>query len=62
MLPILVRQRLEELQVKMGAESLAEVIRRSVALLDEVVTVQLQGGRVVIHSEEGEPERLTRVF
>ncbi|MCA9031070.1 MAG: hypothetical protein KDA66_09700, partial [Planctomycetaceae bacterium] len=47
-----VRSRLEELRDEVGAESLAEVIRRSLALYDHVHTKKKEGFELCLKKED----------
>ena len=51
-----VRQKMEELQAKMGADSLGEVIRRSMAVYDYLLRENEKGSKLVVRSKQGEKE------
>jgi len=55
-----VRERLDELRVRTGAESVTEVIRRAVAFYDAVLTVGASSRevRLVLKDEQGREETL----
>ena len=53
-----VREAMDLLQVKSGAASISEVIRRSLALYDLVVDHTKEGGKLVLRFRNGEEEQL----
>jgi len=52
------RTELPALQKKMGATSLIEVIRKSLAVLEMIVDHQKSGGKVILQDKKGEQEVL----
>ncbi len=56
-----VRERLERLQRESDAETLTEVVRRALAVYDDLLSVRRTGGRIIIESSDGTLEGL-RVF
>lgn len=56
-----VRDRLERLQTVSDAESLTEVVRRALAIYDDLLEVRRGGGRIVLEYADGRAESL-RVF
>jgi hypothetical protein len=53
-----VRARLEDLQEASGAESMTEVIRRSLALYELAWDLDKKGGHVIFKHADGSEERL----
>jgi hypothetical protein len=51
-----VRQNLERLRDETGADSLAEVIRRSLAVYDFLLEERKRGGRLIVHEDDRERE------
>jgi len=51
-----VRKRLDELRVHTEADSLAEVVRRSLLVYEFLWTERLKGSSVLIRNEEGDKE------
>ena len=51
-----VRKKLEKLQQQTEADSLAEVIRRSLAVYDFLWSEKRKGGKLVIKSSDGDKE------
>lgn len=56
-----VKGRLDRLLEQTEAESITEVIRRALAIYEELVEVKRSGGRVVLESKTGAREAI-RVF
>ena len=56
-----VQERLERIQRDSDAESLTEVVRRALAVYDDLLSVRRDGGRIIIEHKDGEAESL-RVF
>ena len=50
------KKMMDELQVKTLSGSLAEVIRRAMALFHLVIDVQSEGGKVIIQDADGNQE------
>lgn len=57
-LPERVRERLEQLRELSSADTLSEVIRRSLAVYDALLTTTANGGSVVLRKADGTEERL----
>lgn len=57
-MPEKTKQIIDDLQVRTGAGSMTEVIRRALALLDVVSAEQEKGGELFIHGQEGTKTRL----
>lgn len=55
-----VKERLERLQELSEGASLTEVIRRALAVYDEMLSVRQEGGRVVI--ENGDEREVLRII
>jgi len=53
-----VRERLEQLRELSSADTLSEVIRRSLAVYDALLTTTANGGSVVLRKADGTEERL----
>jgi len=60
-MPVNVRRRMEELKVETDSDSLAEVIRRSAALYDFMITHKKDGFEAILRDEEGN-EKLVEFF
>lgn len=56
-----VRGQLEGLQARTGADSMSEVIRRSLALYDCAWGVQESGGSVIVENRDGTREKVILV-
>ncbi len=56
-----VRERLEKIQSESEAETLTEVVRRALAVYEDLLSVRRAGGRIIIESADGVVESL-RVF
>jgi hypothetical protein len=52
------RELLDALQVRTGAASLEEVVRRSLAYYDALVGIEEEGGRVIVEPKRGERQQL----
>ncbi len=52
------RTHLEELKMRIHAESFAEVIRRALGYFELAVETEISGGRVVLESRDGTQERI----
>lgn len=57
-----VRKQLEHLRDQTHADSLAEVIRRSLAVYDLLRKAVAEGGKVILETEEGERELVIPEF
>lgn len=53
-----VRDRLEVLRVRTGADSLTEVVRRAVAVYDALLTRTANGAKVVLRQSDGSEQEL----
>ena len=52
------RESLERLQVLLGAESLTEVIRRSVLAFEKLLNAERRGAAIVIREKDGTDNRV----
>lgn len=57
-----VKKRLEDLRSLSESETVTEVIRRALAVYEELILVKHEGGRVIIRSKDGEDEVLKLVW
>jgi hypothetical protein len=57
-----VRKQLEHLRNQTHADSLAEVIRRSLAVYDLLRKATTEGGKIILETEEGERELIIPEF
>ena len=55
------RERLEELRRRTDADSAAEVIRRALAIYDDLLSVVDGGRKVAILGADGTPEEIVRL-
>lgn len=53
-----VRMQIESLQERSGATNMTEVMRRALAVYDELVSVKEEGGKVLIEGADGKRSRL----
>lgn len=52
------KRKLDELVKKSSSHSMAEVVRRSIGILNVIVDTERSGGKVVLTSADGEETRL----
>lgn len=53
-----VRDKIEALQNRTDAGNMTEVIRRALALYDEVISIREEGGEILVENANGEQQRL----
>jgi hypothetical protein len=53
-LPVTVRQTLEELRDKVGADTMSEVVRRALLLYDHVLQAKKAGSKLIIKRSDGD--------
>lgn len=57
-----VKARLEDLLRRTEAESITEVVRRSLAIYEHLVDITSKGGKVILESDSGEQRELQLVW
>lgn len=53
-----VRDRISDLREATGAESIAEVFRRALAVYDTLITAQKDGGQIFVRTKDGQEHSL----